>query len=219
MASTSYGTSYHQYPTHPNLVNNQGRAVRPQCTPAHSYRGFQPSNGMIEDRGEEGQATDTDMEDVSQTGHPLNRINNNGFACDLHRRIPLPPKEHDEGDFAAFSSDAFAPVYANDVESQRFNEGKSPDGWSAFKAKPHDRADDPRRSNANAFRGLSTSPTWTLNDQGTDRRPKMDGRFGLPTPPEDVPVEPPGNWSGGRLRHTSAREHRKLHSDAQGRRK
>lgn len=217
MASTSYGTSYHQYPTHPNLASNQGRAVRPQCTPAHSYRGFQPSNDMAEERCQEGQAMDTDMDDVSQTDHAPNRINNNGFTFDFQRRLPSPPNEHDEGDFAAFSSDAFAPIYANDMGSQKSDEGKSSDRWSAFKTKPRDRTDDPGVAQDNAYRGFSTSPSWTLN--GTGEQAMRDGRFGLPTPPEEEPAELKGNWSGGRLRNTSAREHRRLHGDAQSRRK
>ena len=86
---------------------------------------------------------DTDMDDVSQTDHAPNRINNNGFTFDFQRRLPSPPNEHDEGDFAAFSSDAFAPIYANDMGSQKSDEGKSSDRWSAFKTKPRDRTDDP----------------------------------------------------------------------------
>lgn len=215
MASTSYGTSYHQYPTHPNLANNQGRAVRPQCTPAHSYRGFQPVNDMVEEKEDEGQAMDTDMEDVTKADEPLRPSNDNTLPYDLHRRLPSPPDERDEADFAAFSSDAFAPIYANDLRSPKVNSNKSPDHWSAFKPRP---PGDTREQSNRASRDLSISPTWSLNGQAADHVNMAQSRFG-PSSPTSLPVDREGNWSGGRLRSTNAREQRKLQDDMHSRRK
>ena len=169
---------------------------------------------------EEENAMDTEMDGVEETNRSHRNQGNNGLAEHLdHHRLPSPRNNHDEGDFAAFSSDAFAPIYANDPSSPKFSNGKSPDRWSAFKVHPHDQGGDSQANNSQAFRGLSTSPTWTLDSHGRDRATPVHGHFGVPPPSEDEPIDSAGDWSGGRLRNTNAREQRKLHGDTLGRRK
>jgi hypothetical protein len=202
MASTSYGTSYHQYPTHPNLTSHPGRVVRPQCTPTHSFRGFQPQS-TVRDEHDRYNTVDMDVE-MEQEEIPDRSVYRAGEERRALERS-IPSDEYDERDFHAFSADAFAPVHHGDDQkspTKRMAEDQDDDVWSAFRKRLSAQSSDP----------------WDLHGNKSAEKQKRSANNAVqhqvqarPIEADDASVPPDserlwGNWSGGRLRNTVARE-------------
>lgn len=197
MASTSYNIYPSSYQTNSNhLPPMTNKAIRPQCTPAHSFRGFQPptrpsyTDHLMTDDSAMNNDMDCDMMDTDD--HPT--IYNH---LQYPSQFPASPPETDDQEYGAFSSDAFAPSYARPYSS-----GDSQDAWSAFKK---DNASGQRMS------AFNNSPVANVNKgQGFQApNPTIDARFGLPTPPDETPSPTQSRWAG-RLRDTKARDQRNL---------
>ena len=200
MASTSYGTSYHQFPTHPNLGAQPGRASRPQCTPAHSYRGFHPGFGsMNEFQDDQNGGMDVEMD----TGRMSKQ------SAEQRPVFSSPPSHYGEDDFGAFSADAFAPAYQQEERRNPFQPADgstNTDVWSPFRkgtgASGITNNQDRRQIESNGAVDMAEDSRW----EGDDGMKSEDGEATPSSPGLDV--NGAGTWATGRLRNTAAREQR-----------
>lgn len=134
MASTSYSSSNnnnHQH-THPHIGHTQDRVHhRPQCTPAHSFKGFYP---VAQDGFDRDSSMDIEDDDPSDSRFaapppppPPPRRESYSFAP----AAPMMPSSPDNN-YGAFASDAFAPLQAQQDPFSSSN-SNGHDDWQAFK--------------------------------------------------------------------------------------
>jgi hypothetical protein len=192
IASTSHGnhtSSIHPFPPHPSIRSE--RVVRPQCTPVHSYRGFQPSTAQRVGH-------DMDVEQGYASGiapQNVNFVRSGGESQpDYAGGLSTASWSHDErsreDDFTAFSSDAFAPLCSE-------NPQRSTDIWGKTRGQGSF-----TRGQRNDMRDNGITEQTQMQAQQLDR-----SRSGSPMSTEVTP-DPDGNWSG-RLRDTKARSKRR----------